>query len=51
MPWRQIGFNTGSDGSKIANSYKAIEPAHPETRAVCIKCTEINRPGSLRTTV
>lgn len=46
-----IGFSTGSEGSKIANSYNAIDPAHPATSDVCIKCTAIKRPGSLRTTV
>ena len=30
---------------------KAIEPAQPDTRAVCIKCTAIKRPGSFNTTV
>jgi len=47
IPWRHIGFKTGSDGSNTANSYKAIDPAHPATKAVCIKCTDIKRPGSL----
>lgn len=35
----------------MSQSYKAIEPAQPETKAVCIKCTEIKRPGSFKTTV
>ena len=51
MPCLHIGFSTGSEGSKIANSYNAIDPAHPATSDVCIKCTAIKRPGSLRTTV
>ena len=51
IPCRHIGFKTGSDGSKTANSYNAIEPAQPDTNAVCIKCTAINRPGSFNTTV
>ena len=37
--------------SKTANSYKAIDPAHPETSEVCIKWTAIKRPGSFKTTV
>ena len=51
MPWRHIGFNTGSDGSNTASSYRAIEPAQPATNAVCMICTEINLPGSFKTTV
>uniref|UniRef100_A0A453JFF5 Uncharacterized protein n=1 Tax=Aegilops tauschii subsp. strangulata TaxID=200361 RepID=A0A453JFF5_AEGTS len=45
IPCLHIGSRTGSEGSKTANSYKAIEPAQPETRAVCIICTASNRPG------
>ena len=37
IPCRHIGFNTGSEGSKTANSYKAIEPAQPATNDVCIR--------------
>ncbi|XP_020571231.1 outer envelope pore protein 37, chloroplastic-like [Phalaenopsis equestris] len=33
MPCLHIGSRTGSEGSKTANSYRAIEPAQPETRA------------------
>ncbi|KAG6539939.1 hypothetical protein Mapa_018226 [Marchantia paleacea] len=51
MPCLHIGSRTGSEGSKTASSYKAIEPAQPETNAVCIKCTAIKRPGSFNTTV
>ena len=51
MPCRHIGFKIGSDGSKIASSYNAIEPAQPATKEVCIRWTAINRPGSFRTTV
>ena len=51
IPCLHIGLSTGSDGSNTANSYKAIEPAHPATRAVCIKWTAINLPGSFKTTV
>jgi len=43
IPCLHIGSRTGSEGSKTANSYKAIEPAQPDTRAVCIICTESNR--------
>ena len=28
-----------------------MEPAQPATRAVCMRCTASNRPGSLMTTV
>lgn len=51
IPCLHIGSRTGSEGSKTANLYKAIEPAQPETRAVCIICTASNRPGSFNTTV
>nr|ARO90951.1 hypothetical protein [Corynoplastis japonica] len=51
MPCLHIGFRIGSEGSKIANSYNAIEPAQPDTKAVCIKCTAISLPGSFKTTV
>ena len=51
MPWRHIGLSTGSEGSKMANSYKAIEPAQPANKAVCMRCTAKRRPGSLITTV
>ena len=51
MPCLHIGFRTGSEGSKTASSYNAIDPAHPATSAVCIRCTAIKRPGSLSTTV
>ena len=51
IPCLHIGFRTGSEGSKTANSYNAIDPAQPATNAVCIKCTEINLPGSFNTTV
>nr|DAD35503.1 TPA_asm: hypothetical protein HUJ06_006143 [Nelumbo nucifera] len=51
IPCLHIGSRTGSEGSKTANSYRAIEPAQPETRAVCIIWTESNRPGSFNTTV
>ncbi|KAK9082299.1 hypothetical protein Syun_031757 [Stephania yunnanensis] len=40
IPCLHIGSRTGSEGSKTANSYSAIEPAQPETRAVCIIWTE-----------
>ncbi|KAM3683459.1 hypothetical protein ACJW31_12G149200 [Castanea mollissima] len=36
IPCLHIGSRTGSEGSKIASSYRAIEPAQPATRAVCI---------------
>ena len=51
MPCRHMGFSTGSLGSNVDSSNRAIEPAQPATSAVCIKCTEISRPGSFRTTV
>uniref|UniRef100_A0A453H2W6 Uncharacterized protein n=2 Tax=Aegilops tauschii subsp. strangulata TaxID=200361 RepID=A0A453H2W6_AEGTS len=51
IPCLHNGSRTGSEGSKTANSYKAIEPAQPETRAVCIICTASNRLGSFNTTV
>ncbi|KAJ0816829.1 putative ribosomal protein S4/S9 [Helianthus annuus] len=36
IPCLHIGSRTGSEGSKTANSYRAIEPAEPATKAVCI---------------
>uniref|UniRef100_A0A251UVW0 Uncharacterized protein n=1 Tax=Helianthus annuus TaxID=4232 RepID=A0A251UVW0_HELAN len=36
IPCLHIGSRTGSEGSKTANSYRAIEPAQPATKAVCI---------------
>ena len=51
IPCLHIGLRTASEGSKMANSYKAIEPAQPANNAVCMRCTASSRPGSLITTV
>ncbi|PRQ20497.1 hypothetical protein RchiOBHm_Chr7g0228831 [Rosa chinensis] len=51
IPCLHIGSRTGSEGSKTANSYRAIKPAQPATRVVCIIWTKIKQPGSFNTTV
>nr|DAD24023.1 TPA_asm: hypothetical protein HUJ06_025486 [Nelumbo nucifera] len=51
IPCLHIGSRTGSEESKTANSYRAIEPAQPETRVVCIIWIESNRSRSFNITV
>jgi hypothetical protein len=43
-----IGSRTGLEGSKTVNSYRAIEPAQPATKAVCIIWTESKQPRSFK---